>query len=55
MLADLKIARKLSLLLILPMATFLLLVTVESINRWEAIDRLKLIGRRSRSVFPQAN
>jgi|GEM_PF-1353036 len=45
MLADLKIARKLSLLLILPMATFLLLVTVESINRWEAIDRLKLIGR----------
>ena len=45
MLADLKIARKLSLLLILPMATFLFLVTVESIQRWKDIDELKFVER----------
>ena len=45
MLADLKIARKLSLLLILPMATFLFLVTVESIERWKDIDELKFVER----------
>lgn len=41
MLADLKIARKLSLLLVLPMATFLFVVSAENIQRWKAIDRLK--------------
>lgn len=45
MLADLKIARKLSLLLILPMATFLFLVSVESIQRWKDIDDLKFVER----------
>ena len=45
MLADLKIASKLSLLLILPMATFLFLVTVESIQRWKDIDELKFVER----------
>lgn len=43
MLADLNIARKLSLLLILPMATFLFLVTVESIQRWKDINELKFV------------
>ena len=43
MLADLNIARKLSLLLILPMATFLFLVTVESMQRWKDIDELKFV------------
>ena len=43
MLADLKISRKLSLLLILPMATFLFLVVVESIQRWKDIDELKFV------------
>ena len=45
MLADLKIARKLSLLLILPMATFLFLVAVECIERWNDIDELKFVER----------
>ncbi len=45
MLADLNIARKLSLLLILPMATFLFLVAVESIQRWKDIDELKFVER----------
>ena len=45
MLANLNIARKLSLLLILPMATFLFLVTVESIERWKDIDELKFVER----------
>ena len=45
MLADLNIARKLSLLLILPMATFLFLVTVESMQRWKDIDELKFVER----------
>jgi len=45
MLADLNIARKLSLLLILPMATFLFLVAVESIERWKDIDELKFVER----------
>lgn len=45
MLADLKIARKLSLLLILPMATFLFLVTVESIERIKDINELKFVER----------
>ena len=45
MLADLKIARKLSLLLILPMATFLFLVAVESVERWKDIDELKFVER----------
>ena len=43
MLADLNIARKLSLLLILPMATFLFLVTVESMQRWKDIDDLRFV------------
>ena len=45
MLADLKIARKLSLLLILPMATFLFLATIESIGRWKDIDELRFVER----------
>lgn len=45
MLADLNIARKLSLLLFLPMATFLFLVTVESMQRWKDIDELKFVER----------
>ena len=45
MLADLKIARKLSLLLILPMATFLFLVSIESMKRWKDIDELKFVER----------
>ena len=45
MLADLNIARKLCLLLILPMATFLFLVAVESIQRWKDIDELKFVER----------
>ena len=45
MLADLKIARKLSLLLFLPMATFLFLVTVESMQRWKDIDDLRFVER----------
>ena len=40
MLADLNIARKLSLLLFLPMATFLFLVTVESMQRWKDIEEV---------------
>lgn len=45
MLADLKIARKLSLLLVLPMATFLFVVSAENIQRWKTIDHLKAIER----------
>ena len=45
MLADLNIARKLSLLLILPMATFLFLVTVESVQRVKDINELKFVER----------
>ena len=45
MLADLNIARKLSLLLFLPMATFLFLVTVESMQRWKDIDDLRFVER----------
>ena len=37
MLADLKIAKKLSLLLVLPMATFLFIVSAENIQRWKTI------------------
>ena len=45
MLADLKIARKLSLLLVLPMATFLFVVSAENFQRWKTIDHLKAIER----------
>ena len=45
MLADLNIARKLSLLLILPMATFLFLITLESVQRVKDINELKFVER----------
>lgn len=45
MLADLKIARKLSLLLILPMATFLILVALGCIDRWTTIGKLQQVER----------
>jgi hypothetical protein len=43
MLANLKIARKLSLLLILPMAAYLFIVTTESYQRWENIQDLNIV------------
>lgn len=45
MLADIKIARKLSLLLILPMAAFFYIVTTECAHRWGAISEHKFIER----------
>ena len=43
MLADLKISRKLSLLLILPMAAFFYIVTTECTHRWHAISENKFV------------
>ena len=45
MLADLKIARKLSLLLILPMATFLFLVSIEGVDSLKDVAELKYVER----------
>lgn len=45
MLADIKIARKLSLLLILPMAAFFYIVTTECAHRWGAISEHKFVER----------
>lgn len=45
MLADLKISRKLSLLLILPMAAFFYIVTTECAHRWHAISEHQFVER----------